>query len=201
MTTFPAPGTTPVPQITAGALVRVRYRKYDGSPHWQLDGPFLGADAFGAWVGAPVGTPWTRPGRSVDHDVASVALFPRAGWTAAFYTRHPTNQRLYVDLTTPPVWERVDDVWQVTMVDLDLDLITLADGTIWLDDEDEFGAHQVRYGYPAELVAQVEADSVDLLRRAGAGRRPFDGMRRPYSHRQPTTADRWLELLDRVTAR
>ena len=200
MTTLPQPGPTS-PAIAPGELVQVRYTKYDGSPHWALDGPFLGVDAFGAWVGAPAGTAWTRPGHSVDAETADVVLFPDAGWTATFSITHRRNQRLYVDLTTTPVWERVDDVWRVTMADLDLDVVTLADGTIWLDDEDEFAEHQVRYGYPADVVARVEADASDLLRRAGDGERPFDGMRRPYAHQKPTTADRWLELLDRVTAR
>jgi protein associated with RNAse G/E len=199
VTTFPAHRPA-VPPVQPGEIVQIRYTKFDGAPHWSLDGPFLGVDAFGAWVGAPLGTAWTRPGHSADADVASVVLFPAAGWTATFHAAHPTGVRLYCDLASQPRWERVDDVWRVTMVDLDLDVVTLADGTIWIDDEDEFAEHQVRYGYPADLVAQVEADSVDLLRRAGVGERPFDGMRRPYAHQHPATADRWLELLDRVTA-
>ncbi|QAY70351.1 DUF402 domain-containing protein [Xylanimonas protaetiae] len=200
MTALPDPGPT-APRIRAGELVQVRYTRYDGSPHWAVDGPFLGTDAFGTWVGAPAGTTWSRAGRSLTAEVAQVVLFPDAGWTATFSATHPAGRRLYVGLTSHPTWERVDGVWRVTMADLDLDVITQADGTIWLDDEDELAAHQVRYGYPPDLVATVEADAVDILARAGAGERPFDGMRRPYSPTSPTTADRWLDLLARVTAR
>ncbi|ACZ30035.1 hypothetical protein Xcel_1004 [Xylanimonas cellulosilytica DSM 15894] len=198
---MPADLAPTAPPIPSGAVVQVRYTKYDGAPHWAFDGPFLGTDAFGAWVGAPAGTRWSRPGWTFDAESAAVVLFPAAGWTGTYNATHPEGQRLYLDLTTRPVWGAVDGTWQVTMADLDLDVITRADGTIWIDDEDEFAEHRVSYGYPADLVATVEADALDLLRRAGAGDRPFDGMRRPYAPAQPATADRWLELLARVTAR
>ena len=41
MTDRPAPGTPLV----------FRWRKWDGSPHWEHDCVFLGSDAHGDWVG------------------------------------------------------------------------------------------------------------------------------------------------------
>ena len=42
---------------------------------------------------------------------------------------------------------------EVTMVDLDLDVVRLrADQRVLIVDEDEFAEHQVRYSYPAEVI-------------------------------------------------
>jgi protein associated with RNAse G/E len=47
-------------------------------------------------------------------------------------------------------------------VDLDLDVVRAWDGTLLVDDEDEFAEHQVRYGYPAEVVVAARK-SCDAL--------------------------------------
>ena len=88
----------------------------------------------------------------------NVLLVPRGrGMTAMFYTEHPEQAfELYVDITTPPVWD--GDL--VTAVDLDLDVIRRFDGSWYVDDEDEFAEHQVAYGYPPELVTAAEAECV-----------------------------------------
>ena len=41
----------------ASDLVRVVYRKFDGSLHWNQPAWRLGEDEHGVWVGAPAGTP------------------------------------------------------------------------------------------------------------------------------------------------
>ncbi|WP_180935649.1 DUF402 domain-containing protein [Nocardioides ungokensis] len=33
-------------------------------------------------------------------------------------------------------------------VDLDLDVVRGRTGRVWIDDEDEFAEHRVRFGYP-----------------------------------------------------
>ena len=72
-------------------------------------------------------------------------------------------------MTTRPVL----DGGAVHVVDLDLDVVLLHDGTVELLDEDEFAEHQVRYGYPAEVVAQALATADELLARVAAGDEPF----------------------------
>ncbi len=52
MTDRPAPGTPLV----------FRWRKWDGSPHWEHDCVFLGSDAHGDWVGQRDGWRSARPG-------------------------------------------------------------------------------------------------------------------------------------------
>jgi protein associated with RNAse G/E len=84
-------------------------------------------------------------------------------------------------MTTPPVWDGDD----LTMVDLDLDVILLRDERgLVLDDQDEFEQHQVELGYPPEIISLAE-DSADRVWAAiAAGEAPYDG-----------TADHWLTAL------
>ena len=49
---------------------------------------------------------------------------------------------------------------EFTMIDLDLDVVKKRDGTVYVDDEDEFAEHQVQFGYPRSTIeaAQKECD-------------------------------------------
>jgi hypothetical protein len=89
----------------------------------------------------------------------------------------------------------------VRMVDLDLDVVRLADpmpdhaleaavaagrtsGEIYVDDEDEFAEHQVAFGYPADVIERAQASCDEVLAAVRAGLPPYDG-----AHR------RWLDAL------
>ena len=61
----------------------------------------------------------------------------------------------------------------VSAIDLDLDVVRLRDGTVQVLDEDEFAEHQVRYSYPAEVVAQARATTGYLVARLTDGKEPF----------------------------
>ncbi len=66
------------------------------------------------------------------------------------------------------------------MVDLDLDVCRRWDGEVVVLDEDEFADHQVRYGYPPEVIAQSHR-AADWLRVALAdGTEPFATVYRSY---------------------
>ena len=58
-------------------------------------------------------------------------------------------------------------------------------GRVWVDDEDEFAEHRVRFGYPDEVVrlAMTSCDRVRAAMLAGAA--PYDG----------TTHLPWLQRL------
>ena len=64
----------------------------------------------------------------------------------------------------------------VTAVDLDLDVVRGWTGRVWVDDEDEFADHRVRFGYPADVV-RMAAPSCEAVRTdvAGAGAVRRDG--------------------------
>jgi protein associated with RNAse G/E len=132
-------------------LVQVVYRKYDGSLHWNYAGRHLGEDEHGVWVGAPTGTPVHRgefPAGPVE--APHVLLFPRDAWWTGCFNAVPHRTEIYCDITTVPRWPSLGEV---TMVDLDLDVRRRRAGAVELLDEDEFAEHQVRYGYPAEIIS------------------------------------------------
>jgi hypothetical protein len=156
--------------------------KWGGRAHWRYRGVFLGSDEHGDWIGYPVGTDYRRPGHGFVADFGCVGVVPSdaAAYLAAFYA-DDHHVAVYVDVTTPAVW----DGTVLRAVDLDLDVIRRRDGTVYLDDEDEFAEHRVAYGYPPEVVAMAEESAAALLAAVRAGAPPYDG-----------SADRWLELLD-----
>ncbi|HEY2551227.1 MAG TPA: DUF402 domain-containing protein [Streptosporangiaceae bacterium] len=153
------------------ADVRVIYRKYDGSLHWNQDMRALGEDEHGVWTGAPAPMVMRKgDGPLVQLQHAGVMLFPREGWWTAAFNDVPNKTEIYCDITTPVSWPSPAEV---TMIDLDLDVVRMRDGRVELLDEDEFAEHRLAYGYPAELVGQAE-HAADWLRRVLAdGSEPF----------------------------
>jgi hypothetical protein len=159
--------------------------KWGDRPHWEFDAVLLGSDAHGDWIGIPRGTFMSRPGAEYVAPVDQVGLVPapgpdeQRGWLATFHAVGGPVQ-VYVDMTTPPVW----DGPVLRAVDLDLDVVRGRTGRVWIDDEDEFAEHRVRFGYP-EDVSRLAMTSCDRVRAAVAGRHaPYDG-----------SSAVWLELL------
>lgn len=165
----------------AGDPVRVVMTKWGGRPHWEYDAIYLGSDQHGDWFGCPTGTFYARPGLEFVSTFAGVVLAPAGGAAhlAAFNDEH-AKARTYVDMTTPPSWDGA----VLRAVDLDLDVVQLHDGTVYLDDEDEFALHQERYTYPPEIVAMAEQSAAATLAAVRAGAAPYDG-----------AAEVWLERL------
>lgn len=169
-----------------GQAVRIETTKWGDRPHWRMTGVHLGADEHGDWVGVPRGTHHARPGAAFVSEVDTVTLLPvaTAQWWVATFHAPGTWASVYVDITTPPHWLAGPDGPVVTAVDLDLDVVRRADGSDYVDDEDEFAEHRVCYAYPPEVVAAARA-SCDAVHAAVAARRaPYDG-----------SAEVWLERL------
>jgi uncharacterized protein len=158
--------------------------KWGERPHWEYDAVLLGSDGHGDWVGVPVGTAMARPGATYVAPVDQVCLVPVAGpdaargWVATFHAPGGPVQ-VYVDMTTPPTWEG----HVLRAVDLDLDVVRGRTGRVWVDDEDEFADHRVRFSYPEE-VARLAMDSCDRVHAAvSAGAAPYDGSARAWFDR------------------
>lgn len=172
--------------LTPGEPVEVRFDKWGGAPHWAFDLVYLGVDEFGHWAAGPAGLPMARPGFSTTADTDGVQCFAhRSGYVATVNADagDPHAVEIYVDISTPPSWCRDPDTGlaQVRMIDLDLDVVRRFDGTLFIDDEDEFAEHQVSLRYPPAVVAAAQRD-------CGA---VFDAVRRdagPYGD----IARRWL---------
>ncbi len=175
---LPAPYPRTMPD-----LVHIDERKWPDRRHWQLDARRLGEDEHGTWLHVPGSTMARRgdePTRRLDHGFV-VCVPVAAWWLIEFYEHHPRLE-LYVNIGTPPVW----DGSRIRQIDLDLDVVRRLDGTVAILDEDEFLDHQVRFGYPSDLIEHTRAAAdraVDMLRRRDE---PFG-----------SAAGRWLELAGR----
>jgi protein associated with RNAse G/E len=149
--------------------VRVIYRKYDEKLHWHQWMQYLGEDQYGVWLGAPPNSVSQRGDEpELHHEQAHVQLFPRDRWFTAIFNDEPRSTEIYCDVTTPVEFK--DDVF--TMIDLDLDVVRKRDGSIYVDDEDEFAEHQVKYSYPPDVIEQAQA-TADWLVTAVKTEEPF----------------------------
>lgn len=159
----------------------VQYYKYPRTPHWRHELTRLGEDGNGIWLGAAVGAVLQRgdePPVTMQRSFVQL-IAPDVWWSAIFNDPVDTEMAIYVDVTTVPHWTGPD---HVEMVDLDLDVVKLHDGTIYVDDEDEFEEHQLTLGYPPRIVDGARTSAARLVTDLEAGRPPFDGV-----------ADRWLD--------
>lgn len=170
--------------VVTGDEVQVAFTKYDGSPHWHIGTRLLGEDEHGTWLHAPAGSFTWRPGLAFTYDRANVMCVPRdQHWAATLYDGGGASSVVtYVDITTPATWS----AGRVTMSDLDLDVVQRTGEEPFVDDEDEFELHRVRFAYPPRLQAAARAASASVLAAVTARQVPFDG----------TTAQRWLSLAD-----
>ena len=163
------------PSDRPGAARRLRIvsTKFDGSPHYDYEGVLVGRDGPLLRLFVEAGTPFVGyrgPGRIV---ASYTALFWTDRHYNVFHNHWPMGSRgvtSYCNIGTPAALDGDTLRW----VDLDLDVVALAGGRIVLDDEDEFAAHRVRFGYPEELVQRVLAARDEVLRLAALGQFPFD---------------------------
>jgi uncharacterized protein len=163
-------------------VVRVVYSKYDGSPHRDYPARRLAEDDLGTWLGVPAGTESVYHGRPSVERIPFVLLVPRDAWWTAMFNPPPRTSEVYCDIASPAHWHDPDTV---ALVDLDLDVVRRrATGLVQLLDEDEFAAHQVRFGYPDELVTQARTAAAWLYEALGDGTEPF-----------ATAYRKWLALI------
>lgn len=153
--------------------VLLRFTKWGGGAHTQARLLRLGEDAHGVWLGGASGTVFSRPGNTYLTTGPLVVLVPDdRPWVATFYGGgHRHDSRIYVDMTTPAVWSA--DGGDVTMVDLDLDVVRRLDGSVYVDDEDEFAAHQVELCYPPEVVRLAQRSRDEALAAVRDQQAPF----------------------------
>jgi hypothetical protein len=75
-----------------------------------------------------------------------------------------------VDIVTPPVWVSED---RYEMIDLDLDVAVYRDGTVEIQDEDEFAIHQRQYGYSAEMIRRANEETQRIVTALEQRQEPF----------------------------
>lgn len=163
--------------------VTVQYYKYPDTPHWRHELVHLGRDQHGVWLGAPVGAVIQRaqekPKNLRRYFVQLIP--PDKWWTAIFNGPGDHDMAVYVDVTTVPEWSGDHEV---RMVDLDLDVIRRIDGSVYVDDEDEFLEHKTALHYPDRLVDNARSTAARLVIDIESESPPFNG-----------SAQTWLDMV------
>ncbi|NNG36195.1 DUF402 domain-containing protein [Nakamurella sp. DB0629] len=180
----PAGGTQSAP-----TPVRVRSRKWDGTPHrdnwtWQL-----GSDEYGRWLWMPDNTPVltsreTYPEtfsavaglRFFPHDAAGA---PRTDWSAFMVPAHAARQRpqqLYCDVTCALSAGQ----GLIEFIDLDLDVEQLGTGPVRVLDDDEFETRRRAMRYPEPVAQRARTTAAELVRLMRRPAEPFAGRWRSW---------------------
>ena len=152
--------------------VTVQFRKNPDILHWGFEAMWLGEDEWGDWIAIPRGSRrWkgeesVRPTRS-----DAVLCAPRGEWWHLHYTGSRWGEiAAFLDIVTPPVWLGED---RYEMIDLDLDVALRVDGTIEVQDEDEFEVHQVEYGYTDEMIERAVEETGRVVEALQRRHEPF----------------------------
>ncbi len=159
-------------KIAGVEVVRVDYRKYDGSPHRSYPALRLGTDEHGTWLGVPGGDFVEAAATAFKYADPYVLLVPVDAWWTAMFNGPARRTEIYCDVATPATWT----AGHVHLVDLDLDVRRRRDtGAVELLDQDEFATHRERYGYPPEVVAHANAAATWLRDALSGDAEPFAG--------------------------
>jgi protein associated with RNAse G/E len=59
------------------------------------------------------------------------------------------------------------------MIDLDLDVAVYRDGTVEVQDEDEFRIHQVQYRYTADMISRAKEETSRIVTALETRQEPF----------------------------
>lgn len=151
------------------ATVDVQFFKYPDTPHWRYSMTRFAEDEHGTWLGARAGVSARRGLEApitFNHDF--VKLVGPDAWATPLWNAGG-RIAVYVDIVAPARW----DGDRVSIIDLDLDVVQLPDGTVYLDDEDEFLEHRQALGYPPRLVDGARAAAARQLIAVQRGDEPY----------------------------
>lgn len=155
-------------------IIPVHSTKYDGSLHYRYAASQVRAEQNLLMIYVPPGVAVDCYRGQMATRYHSLELY----WSDLYYNLTVIweadwrPKMHYVNIATPSTWHD----GTLRFVDLDLDVIWRPDdGLAVLDDEDEFAQHQVRYGYPADLIARVWQSSDEVRDLIARRVYPFDG--------------------------
>ena len=151
--------------------VTVQFFKNPDILHWGFDAEWLGEDKYGVWIAVPKGTHrWKGEEQVRPTGVDAVFCAPHEGWWHLHFNGAESPYSHFVDIVTPPVWVTEN---RYEMVDLDLDVGRRQDGSVVIEDEDEFDVHQVKYGYSPEMIERAESETQRVVSMFEEVREPF----------------------------
>ena len=159
-----------------GDVVPVRFGKWGGRPHWEMDLRYLGSDRYRDWLGSPAGTPMRRPGWTTKTDSECAFLVPVEGDFVASFNGRGVPTAIYVDVTDRPRWDGE------TVRAVDLYLASSRPGTELCSSmtkigptparAGEFAEHQLQFAYPPEVVDAAQRSCDRLLAAIGGAEEP-----------------------------
>ena len=151
--------------------IRVIGTKYDGSPRDEWPAQLAEQRGTLLRLVVPAGTEEIVQGirRQVIRD-GYTCLFWTDRWYNVWQIDRTEGVLVYANVAMPCQFDGRVLRW----VDLDIDIVCYADGSIVIKDEDEFEEHIVRFAYPEDVVEHALAARDELLRLARAGTFPFD---------------------------
>ena len=163
--------------ISDQRLIEVRGFKWPQRRTSVAQARLIGMDGgFGRWLGVSSGSPWWATDGSDRgvFDRSFIKLVPSGTfWTACFNSVDPV---IDVDIVLPVRW--LDDVLEE--IDLELDVLGFADGTIRVRDQDEFERVRQIWSMPDEIVAQAEATCAFVRAQIERGAEPFGSVGRAW---------------------
>ncbi len=163
-------------RISGRRVIEVRGFKWPRRPTAVAATCLLGEDEFGRWLGVGGGTPWRAADRSRAgvFETSFVKVVPSGTfWTACF---HPVDPVVDVDIVLPVRW--VDDALEE--VDLELDILRSADGSVRMRDREEFDRVRAAWAMPGDVVAQAEATCERVRALVESGAEPFGAVGRAW---------------------
>jgi len=155
--------------------VTVQFLKNPDITHWGFETTYLGEDEFGHWMAVPQGTVRWKGEQSV-HPTRRDAVFcaPRDQWWHLHYEGPAShNYSAFIDIATPPRWVSEN---RYEMIDLDLDVGLTIDGSVVIEDEDEFEIHQIKYGYTKEMIRRALEETSSIVSALESNEEPFYGV-------------------------
>jgi uncharacterized protein len=155
--------------VSERASIEVRHFKWPRRPTSLAVVQVLGEDEFGRWLGVAAGAPWWWPDRSLGGVfVAPLVKVVPAGtfWTACF---HPADPVVDVDIVLPVQW--IDGALEE--IDLELDVLRSADGSVRVKDRGVFDRVREAYAMPVDVVARAEQTCEQLREPVERRAEPF----------------------------
>lgn len=158
--------------LRVGEVIEVHSIKYDGAPHRWWCSEVKAVDKSGILLESAEGTYMYGPGGGW-RSLGGLTQLWWDRWYNVYKAYEGTSPLLYyVHIALPP--QVADGGRRITYVDLELDVIMDADGTVRIVDEDEFDEARKVYGYPADLVANAKETAQSVRRLLLMSSTPWD---------------------------
>ena len=151
-------------------MIKVEFFKHPDTLHWNYEAELLGQDSYGIWLGVAAGTELRKGVENAKTMNGSFVQLIATGkwWTLVRNVGHRSTH--YVDIITPAVWKQSD---HVVMVDLDLDVVRLENGSVIVEDEDEFRLHQKTLRYPESWIDKARNTAAEVYLAVENREEPF----------------------------